>query len=138
MVEQLRTYFLKVVIMSFLKKIHRYVFDSDYRFFVNSNHGCYMNMNDKKYLTKRYKAILGKTMNIESPKTFNEKLQWLKVNDRKDYYTLMVDKYEAKKYIQNHVKNIKVIKTIGIYNSFDDIDFNLLRNKFVLKCTHDS
>ena len=93
---------------------------------------------DKVYLEILYKRIFGKKLNLKNPQTFNEKLQWLKLYDRKDIYTTMVDKYEVKKYISNIIGDEYIIPTIGIYNKFDDIDFEQLPNKFVIKCTHDS
>lgn len=93
---------------------------------------------DKIYLKYKYKKILKKELNLNNPVTFNEKLQWLKLNDRKDIYTTMVDKYEAKKYVANIIGDEYIIPTIGIYNSFDEIDFSELPNQFVMKCTHDS
>lgn len=93
---------------------------------------------DKKYLKKMYKLVMGKELDIENPKTFNEKLQWLKIHDRKKIYTKMVDKYDAKEYITNLIWEGYVIPTIGVYNSFDEIDFDKLPKQFVIKCTHDS
>ena len=85
-----------------------------------------------------YKGYFFKNLNFKNVNTFNEKLQWLKLNDRKDIYTTMVDKYEVKKYIANTIGQEYIIPTLGIYNSFDEIDFEKLPNKFVIKCTHDS
>lgn len=75
---------------------------------------------------------------LENPRTFNEKLQWLKFHDRKDIYTTMVDKYEAKKYVGHVIGEKYVIPTLGVWDHFDDIDFSKLPMSFVLKCTHDS
>ena len=85
-----------------------------------------------------YRSELNKKLNLNNPKTFNEKLQWLKLYDRKDIYTTMVDKYEAKKYVAGIIGEEYIIPTIGIYNSFDEIDFDKLPKRFVMKCTHDS
>ena len=93
---------------------------------------------DKTYLKIKYRIVFGKKLNLKEPKTFNEKLQWLKLNDRKPQYTTMVDKYEAKKYIADRIGEQYVIPTIGVWDSFDDIDFDKLPDKFVLKCTHNS
>lgn len=93
---------------------------------------------DKLYLTLRYRARLGSWPNLKDPKTYNEKIQWLKLHDRKPEYTKMVDKYEAKKYIAEKVGGQYVIPTYGIWVNFDDIDFDSLPNRFVLKCTHNS
>ncbi len=81
--------------------------------------------------------------NLERPTTFNEKLLWLTLNDRKPIYTSMVDKYEAKLYIKDllvqhgYSDNI-IVPTYGVYNTFSEIDFSSLPSKFVMKTTHDS
>lgn len=95
-------------------------------------------LSDKRYLEILYKSIFNKKLNLENPKTFNEKLQWLKLYDRKPEYTKMVDKYEVKEYVSAIIGKEYIIKTLGIYNNFDEIDFNKLPNQFVIKCTHDS
>lgn len=94
--------------------------------------------NDEKYLKEFYKYKLNKELDLKEPKDFNEKLQWLKLNDRKPIYTNLVDKYEVKKIIAKEIGDEYIIPTIGIYKSFDEIDFDLLPQKFVIKCTHDS
>jgi hypothetical protein len=81
---------------------------------------------------------MGYPLDLENPKTFNEKLQWLKLYDRKPIYTTMVDKYEVKKYIAEKLGEEYVIPTLGVWDRFDDIDFESLPDQFVLKCTHDS
>ena len=75
---------------------------------------------------------------MENPKTFNEKLQWLKLHDRKPEYVLMVDKYAAKHYVEKRIGEGYTIPTLGVYDSFAQIDFDALPNQFVLKVTHDS
>lgn len=101
-------------------------------------HGYFKNMEDEKYLKMIYKSAFNKELDLENPKTFNEKMQWLKLNDRKDIYTTMVDKYEVKKYVSDIIGEEYVIPTLGIWNNFDEINFEQLPNQFVLKCTHDS
>lgn len=81
---------------------------------------------------------MNKKLNLKNPKTFNEKLQWLKLYDRNPLYTTLVDKYEVKKYIVDKIGEEYVIPTIGVWDNFDDINFDTLPNQFVLKCTHDS
>jgi len=93
---------------------------------------------DKMYISLRYRKRLGEWPDLNNPKNYNEKLQWLKLYDRNPEYTTMVDKFEAKKYIAEKVGEQYVIPTIGVWNSFDEIDFDALPNRFVLKCTHDS
>lgn len=67
-----------------------------------------------------------------------EKLQWLKLHDRKPVYTQMVDKYEAKKFVADRIGSEHIIPTYGVWNSFEEIDFENLPVRFVLKVTHDS
>ena len=93
---------------------------------------------DKMYLKLRYFYNFHKKLDIKNPKTFNEKINWLKLYDRKEQYTKMVDKYEVKKYVSNIIGEEYVIPTLGIYDRFDDINFEKLPNQFVIKCTHDS
>lgn len=95
-------------------------------------------LSDKRYLELVYRAYMGQKLNLEQPKTFTEKLQWLKLYDRRLEYAVMVDKYEAKKHIASVIGEEYLIPTIGIYESFDEIDFEHLPDRFVLKCTHDS
>lgn len=93
---------------------------------------------DKMWLSWQFKRRMGYKMDWENPKTFNEKLQWLKVYDRNPLYTTMVDKYEVKKYVADKIGEEYIIPTLGVWNSFDEIDFDALPDQFVLKCTHDS
>jgi len=93
---------------------------------------------DQLYLKIIWRLKTGKKLNLTSPKTFNEKLQWLKLYNRKPEYTQMVDKYEAKKYVAERIGEKYIVPTYGIWNRFDEIDFGILPNQFVLKCTHDS
>lgn len=97
-----------------------------------------VHISDKRYLKMKYKYMFGKDLDLKNPKTFNEKLQWLKLYDRNPEYTKLVDKYEVKKYVSQIIGEKYIIPTLGIYNSFDEIDFDKLPNQFVMKCTHDS
>ena len=93
---------------------------------------------DKIFLQLQYYRHTGKRLNLKNPKTFNEKIQWLKLYNRKDEYTHMVDKYEAKRYVASVIGEEYIIPTLGIWESPDDIDFEQLPDQFVLKCTHNS
>jgi len=93
---------------------------------------------DWVYLKIKYKLIMGRTLNLKNPKSFNEKLQWLKLYDRNPLYTKMVDKYEVRNLITDTIGNEYLIPLYGVYNSVTDIDFEKLPNSFVLKTTHDS
>lgn len=95
-------------------------------------------ISDKLYLSLVYFKHFGHFPNFRNPQTFNEKIQWLKLYDRNPEYTKMVDKYAVKKYIAETIGSQYVIPTLGVWDKFDDIDFDSLPNRFVLKCTHDS
>lgn len=93
---------------------------------------------DKLYVQLYYFAKFKKFVDFENPKTFNEKINWLKLYNINPKYTKMVDKYEAKEYVKNIIGEKYIIPTLGVWDSFDMIDFNKLPNQFILKCTHDS
>lgn len=95
-------------------------------------------LSDKAYLTIQFRTQCGYSVNWDCPKTFNEKLQWLKVYDHNPEYSKMVDKYEAKKYVASIIGEEYIIPTLGVWDSIDEIDWDSLPNQFVLKCTHDS
>ena len=121
-----------------LSKLSRFLVNPQYRFLVLAERGVYNTLSDEEYIKRCFRARMGYDLDLESPKTFNEKLQWLKLNDRKHHYSLMVDKYEVKKYAADLIGEQYVIPSYGVWNCFDDIDFASLPNEFVLKCTHDS
>ncbi len=92
----------------------------------------------RMYLKLKYRIVMKKKLNLANPTTYNEKLQWLKLYDHNPMYTDMVDKYEAKRYVAEHIGEEYIIPTLGVWDRFDDIDFDALPDRFVLKCTHDS
>lgn len=93
---------------------------------------------DELYVKLDYFFAFKHKLNLNNPQAFNEKLQWLKLYDRNPAYTKMVDKYAVKEYVGNLIGFEYIIPTIGVWERFDDIDFGVLPNKFVIKCTHDS
>ena len=93
---------------------------------------------DSIWIRIQYRRKVGVWPNLKNPKTFNEKLQWLKLHDRNPLYTKLVDKYEVKKIVAEQIGDEYIIPTLGVWDKFDDIDFDKLPNQFVLKCTHDS
>ncbi len=93
---------------------------------------------DFAYISLKYFLRFGKFPNLKNPKTYNEKLQWLKLHDRNPEYTKMVDKYEVREYITEKIGEEYLIPLLGVWDSFDEIDFDKLPDQFVLKCTHDS
>lgn len=95
-------------------------------------------MNDRTFIKWEYFSGMRKFPNLENPRTFNEKLQWLKLNDIHPEYARLVDKYEAKLAVSQLIGGEYIIPTIGVWDSFDDIEFGSLPDQFVLKTTHDS
>lgn len=88
------------------------------------------------FLRCRYRLLMHKKLHLDNPVMFTEKIQWLKLYDRKDVYTRMADKYDVKEYVAKCIGEQYVIPTLGVWKSFDDIDFTLLPNEFVLKTTN--
>ena len=93
---------------------------------------------DKLFIQLKFLKNFHRLPNLKNPKTFNEKLQWLKLYDRNPYYTKLVDKYEVKKIVAKLIGEEYIIPTLGVWDNADDIDFESLPNQFVLKATHDS
>ena len=120
-----------------IKNILRVICDPDYRAVSLDLHGIHP-LSDEEFLKRRFRCALGYDLDLEHPKTFNEKLQWLKLHDRNPEYTTMVDKYAAKKWVADRIGEEHIIPTLGVWEHFDDIDFDTLPERFVLKCTHDS
>ncbi|MBQ9230184.1 MAG: glycosyl transferase [Prevotella sp.] len=110
-----------------MKKIFRILFD-----WVSSL------LPDKVYLSLLFRRRMGYWMDWGNPRTFNEKLQWLKVYDRHSEYTQLVDKVGVKNYVAEKIGNSHIIPTLAVYNRVDEIDFDSLPDQFVMKCSHDS
>lgn len=121
-----------------LNVVKKFLINPKVRFGYFSKIGLYNKMSDKKYLQKKYELVTGKKLDLDNPQTFNEKLQWLKLYDRKEIYTTMVDKHAVKAYVASIIGEEYIIPTLGVYEKFDDINFEELPSQFVIKCTHDS
>ena len=93
---------------------------------------------DKLYLQIIFRLNMGKALNLKDPKSFSEKLQWLKLYNRKPEYTIMVDKIKAKEYVASIIGQEHIIPTIGVWDDPEKIDFDALPDRFVLKCNHNS
>jgi hypothetical protein len=93
---------------------------------------------DRAFIQLYYFSRFHHPCDLEDPKTYNEKLNWLKLHDRNPRYIAMVDKAEAKEIAAEKIGREHIIPTLGVWDSFDDIDFDDLPEQFVLKCTHDS
>lgn len=117
---------------------YKYMTDSKYRFLINNDIGLYKKWSDEKFLSYAFSKTIGKPLDLENPITFNEKLQWLKLHNRKPEYTMMVDKYKVREYIANILGEEYLIPLLGVWDDPDNIDFDMLPNQFVLKCNHNS
>lgn len=124
--------------MTFFQKLVKFCTDKKYRFNILASRGFYNHWSDEKFLKRKFKLTFGYDLNLKNPQTFNEKLQWLKLHDRNPLYTTMVDKYAVKKWVANKIGEQYIIPTLGVWKSFDEINFDKLPNQFVLKTTHDS
>ena len=117
--------------MGFIGKVRNYIF------YHAVYAGLFNSWDDERFIRLLFRRSLGYEPDLENPKTFNEKMQWLKLHDRKPEYTAMVDKYEAKQIIAEKLGEQYVIPTLGVWDRVEDIDFDSLPTQFVLKTTHD-
>lgn len=90
------------------------------------------------YSKVRYFLIMHERLNLQNPRTYREKIQWIKLFYHNPLYTTLVDKYAVKDYVAERIGEKHIIKTLAVYDSAEEINFNNLPNQFVLKCTHDS
>ena len=123
---------------NYLLKAKRMLTDPVVRFSYFSKMGLYNGLSDEKYLKKKFRLMMRKKLSLAPPRTFNEKLQWLKLYDRKPEYTIMVDKYKVREYIKEKIGDEYLIPLLGVWDNAKDIDFDKLPNQFVLKCNHNS
>lgn len=112
--------------------------DSKCRFWVFSALGHYDHVNDQTFLEKAFQSKLERELDWNVPATFNEKLQYLKLYDRRPEYTRMVDKYKVREYITEKLGAQYLIPLIGVWDDPEKIDFSVLPEQFVLKCNHNS
>ena len=94
--------------------------------------------NDRLFISLEYFFARKRILHLNNPRRFNEKLQWLKLHCIHDEYTNLVDKYEVKQIVADKIGQDYIIPTLGVWNRFEEIDFDSLPDSFVLKCTHDS
>lgn len=94
--------------------------------------------NDRLQIQRSWYSRMPYKLNLSNPQSYNEKLQWMKLYDHNPLYTTLVDKYAVKEYVANIIGREYIIPTLGVWTSFDEIDFDSLPDQFVLKCTHDS
>lgn len=121
-----------------IKKLKRFIVDPEYRFQLNAVRGAYNNMADDEYLTRLFKFYQGYPLNLQNPRTFNEKLQWIKLYDRNPLYTQLVDKFLVREFVKEKIGEDHLIPLIGVWDTPEEIDFDALPDQFVLKCNHNS
>lgn len=121
-----------------LKKYKEKLLKPYHIFITLGNRGFFNWMKDETHLKIVYRIKMGKKLNLINPQTYNEKLQWLKLYGYSPEYTNYVDKYKVREHIKNTIGDEYLIPLLGVWNNYDEIDFDSLLNSFVLKCTHDS
>lgn len=92
---------------------------------------------DAWFIRLRWNANMPYRLNLKHPKTFNEKLQWIKLYDRNPLYTTLVDKYKVKQYVADKIGSEYVIPVLGAWDDVESIEWDMLPNRFVIKCSHD-
>ena len=126
-------------IRKWISSIVRYFVNPRYRFILNAHMlKKYDKMPDDVYLQRMFDCFHGYTLDLNNPTTFSEKLQWLKLYDRRPEYTIMVDKYRVRDYITNKIGADYLIPLIGVWDSPEEIDFDALPQQFAMKCNHNS
>lgn len=118
--------------------IKNFLLDKKLRLNYLTKLGLTNHISDERFLRMKYKCNFGKELCLDSPASFNEKLQWLKIYDRKPEYTVMVDKYRVRDYIADKIGSEYLLPLIGVWDSPDEIDFCVLPTQFAMKCNHNS
>ncbi len=114
------------------------VIKSTIKFFKSNYYWTTSDSQKEKILKKWYYKTCGRTIDLENPRTFNEKIQWLKLYDSTELKTILADKYLAREYVADKIGKEHLIPMLGVWDKFEDIDFNKLPDKFVLKANHGS
>ena len=122
--------------MNIIKKFFDYLFNNHSALEIALLHRLGFIFPDKLYLELMFRLKMGYPLDLKNPQTFNEKLQWLKLYNRRPEYTQMVDKYAVKEYVAQVIGKEYIIPTIGVWDKFGQIDFSALPERFVLKTTH--
>ena len=108
----------------FIKQVNKFITNPKARFVFLNSLGLYNRMSDEKFLKKAFKVIMNQKLNLDNPQTFNEKLQWLKLYNRKPEYTMMVDKYKVREYVAEQLGEEYLIPLLGVWDDPDEIDFD--------------
>lgn len=126
------------MVLDSMKKVFYYLFHEPRSLMIDLLKIVGAGFPDAFYLKLMFRLLTGKKLNLRNPRSFSEKMQWLKLYDHNPDYTKMVDKYAVKDYVAGIIGDDYIIPTLGVWNSVEDIDWDNLPNQFVLKCTHDS
>lgn len=129
---------MKYSIKQLIKAVFKFIINNQYRRRIITISGIYNRLNDEKYIPKIYYAYTGRKLDLNHPVMFNEKLQWLKLYDRNPLYTIMADKYLVKEYVASIIGPKHIVPIVGVWDKAEDIDFETLPKRFVLKCNHNS
>lgn len=121
-----------------MRKYYKILTDPKARFYCFNIMGFYNKIPDDIFLKKMFKLYVGYSLRLDNPQTFNEKIQWIKLYDRKELYTILVDKYKVRSYVADKIGNEYLIPLLGVWDTAEKIDFDSLPAKFVLKCNHNS
>ena len=120
------------------KKVKRYLKDPYFALGCDMIKKCPKLMSDRFFIETKWRLTMDYPLNLDNPKTFNEKLQWLKLYDHNPLYTTLVDKIKVKEWVAERIGSEYIIPTLAIWDRAEDIDISNLPNQFVLKCNHDS
>lgn len=121
-----------------LRTLGKFLTDPMVRLNILSHYRLLKWMSSETFLKKAFRYSMGRELNLDNPVTYTEKLQWLKLYDHRPEYTRMVDKYGVKQYVAERLGEEHVIPVLGVWERAEDIDFDALPQRFVLKTTHDS
>lgn len=113
--------------LTFYEKVLRYLVNHYERY-----------LTDRQLIRCRFRIIFHRPIHLRKPQTFYEKIQWLKLHDRKEVYHQMADKYLMREYVSQHIGDDYLVPLVGHWTKTEDIDFKSLPEQFALKCTHDS
>src|SRR5699024_9084038 len=129
----------QVKIMSRLKnKIKKFKQNPRNFFIWLSSKGLFDRVSDLNLISFLYYTRFGKKLNLTNPIDYNQKLQWLKLYDRNEKYTELADKYEVRKFVTQKIGKEYLIPNYRVWNGVEEINWGILPDQFVLKCTHDS
>ena len=124
--------------MRSIKNAIQKMINSDQRFISLSDRGFYWWLSDEEFLVRKYRCFFHKDPNLENPVTFNEKILWQKLYDHNPLYTKLADKVSSREYTIAKIGEDHLIPMIGVWDDVQEIDFDSLPDRFLLKCSHDS